>query len=95
MRYSNISLSVYINTHKVIELYPLYRILVGLSIYLSTLKAIKHYPLYRTMVALTVRKQSLYSTNYILGLMIQYEMKPTNRSVQILLNSISNSIVIY
>ena len=37
----------------------------GLSIYLSTHKAISVYTLYQAMVSLTVRKQSLYSTNYI------------------------------
>ena len=57
---------VFIDTqHKAIKLYPLYRTLVSLSVHLSTHKAIKLYPLYRAMVALTIRKQSLYSTNYI------------------------------
>ena len=36
----NISLSVSQSTHNDIELYPLYRILVGLRMYLSTQKAI-------------------------------------------------------
>ena len=44
---------IFIHTQD-IELYPLYRKMVGLSVYLSTHKAIKLYPLYRTLVGLSM-----------------------------------------
>ena len=62
---TTVGLSVYLYTYKAINLYPLYRTMESLSLYLLTHKAIRLYTLYRAMVALTVRKQSLYSTNYI------------------------------
>ena len=54
-----VGLSVFLSTHKTINLYTLYRTMVGLSMYLPTYKTNRLYTLYRKMVSLNVRNQSL------------------------------------